>query len=103
LLPTDSVILDHTVFSSNKDLLLAITYNGSWIYHKCYFCNVTKLNVLLYMHSSLDEHLYEINASVVQLRKVRQSKIEKEIIFIIFTSYYVLPSFYVLYFSGNRL
>jgi hypothetical protein len=32
-------ILDHTVFSSSKDLL-EITYN---------------------MHSSLDEHLYEIN------------------------------------------
>jgi hypothetical protein len=24
-------------------------------------CNVTKLKVLLQMHSSLDEHLYEIN------------------------------------------
>jgi hypothetical protein len=29
--------------------------------HKCDFCNVTKLKVLLQMHSSLDEHLYEIN------------------------------------------
>jgi hypothetical protein len=48
------------------------------------------------------KHLLQI-ASVIQLRKVRQSKIEKEIIFIIFTSYYVLPSFYVLYFSGDRL
>jgi hypothetical protein len=28
---------------------------------KCGFCNVTKLKVLLHMHSSLDEHLYEIN------------------------------------------
>jgi hypothetical protein len=45
LLPTDSVILDHTVFSSSKDLL-EITYNGSGNYHKCYFCNVTKLIVI---------------------------------------------------------
>jgi hypothetical protein len=29
--------------------------------NECDFCNVTKLKVLLQMHSSLDEHLYEIN------------------------------------------
>jgi hypothetical protein len=32
--------------------------------YKCDFCNVTKLKVLLQMHSSLDEHLYEINYTI---------------------------------------
>jgi hypothetical protein len=48
--------------------LLFVTLCGqfcSWVnksyYYKCDFCNVTKLKVLLQMHSSLDEHLYEIN------------------------------------------
>jgi hypothetical protein len=46
------------VFLPSKDLL-------DMDLHKCDFCNVTKLKVLLHMHSSLDEHLYEINYSML--------------------------------------
>jgi hypothetical protein len=43
--------------------------------HKCDFCNVTKLHkLLLQMHSSLDEHLYEINYIYLGFFKFYQPK-----------------------------
>jgi hypothetical protein len=50
------------VFLPSKDLLDMTFINVTFV-----IC-ITKLKVLLQMHSSLDEHLYEINYSFIGMK-----------------------------------
>jgi hypothetical protein len=59
-------IIEHVCFQ--QKVPLDICFENRDDLYKCDFCNATKLKVLLQMHSSLDEHLYEINYKYVLSR-----------------------------------